>query len=916
MATKKTTKKTTGGGSGLLSRPAANRKIGKGTDTSGAKVRMTQEFKTALKTSTKSGATSWLEKNADIITSQFGITLEDAAELLVSGGGKPLVGNAAMAKLTAMYNKAKQSAGILAQDAEKLAKAKAVAFEAQQKELRARHFKLRQEIRDRERAGKALWQKKGRTAGFQRTPIPTRAAAATTGVGDYHEPGGPPVTEEELALERLEQQQQSQVKSQLSAKQQGTPRRRGSVFHNMLSGMFRGNRSPLSSSRTKGRDPIAPLLAELNKIGKEGNTLEKGRQRADALSMREKAQELGSKMLHKLGDNPIARGAQGVGSGLMGIGRTAIAAYLLKKVWDWLAPSMNILKGVINSFRAVWALLNGNFGEAGRLAGTVKKQLGAGGIGGTLKLLGSIAALMTLFGGGGTVLKMGFGAAKLAGRVTGINALGRGAMTAGRTAFGALGRGVGGLFARSAVGGAASLATSGAGGAAALGAGGMAATMAAVVTSTLAILGAGAAGYALGSLISNWMEKQPWYNKFSDTLGNVGASTKEFFGFETDRQRNAKHQAAAVNDGVEFWAPRIKKYSAEAARAGVTNVDQLKGMSVEQQTDFARKFNAELQANPSYVAEVAKKNGTSPTSGPAPTAGSTGQGSASFTKKLVGAESGGSSTVKNKKSSAMGLGQFIDTTWLQFLNERHPEYANSAVRKGNGVQVLDSDRWNKARKDPALQREAIEWYADQNGAALTAAKIPVTDANLYLAHFLGPAGAIKAIRNPDAKATSAEISANMGVFKHTGTYRDAIAWTQRKMGGGGAETTATGAAVGSGITAGSSPVTLANFNTPTAFSSSLNDSGGPRAAPVSAWQQPGRPESWAEGKARGKTYATVAEQIDQMQTAPQAQQTVNMPPEVTQALTQKMGGGEAPSMNTENYFDDILLIHYNAGQLA
>jgi hypothetical protein len=91
---------------------------------------------------------------------------------------------------------------------------------------------------------------------------------------------------------------------------------------------------------------------------------------------------------------------------------------------------------------------------------------------------------------------------------------------------------------------------------------------------------------------------------------------------------------------------------------------------------------------------------------------------------------------QNPYSSAYGEGQFIDSTFKSFLKSQHPELANTPA----GPQL-------NALKDK-LGHEATIWYAAENAKELSAANIPVNDATLYGAHFLGPGGLEKVWNAP------------------------------------------------------------------------------------------------------------------------------------------------------------------------
>src|SRR3954465_6247001 len=102
---------------------------------------------------------------------------------------------------------------------------------------------------------------------------------------------------------------------------------------------------------------------------------------------------------------------------------------------------------------------------------------------------------------------------------------------------------------------------------------------------------------------------------------------------------------------------------------------------------------------------------------------------------IIGAESGGNPNAKNPLSSASGLGQFIDSTWLSTIRSARPDIAQG---KSDAELIA-------LKSDPNLSREMTGAYAAQNGAILSNAGHPVTPGNTYLAHFAGPQGAVSVL---------------------------------------------------------------------------------------------------------------------------------------------------------------------------
>lgn len=139
------------------------------------------------------------------------------------------------------------------------------------------------------------------------------------------------------------------------------------------------------------------------------------------------------------------------------------------------------------------------------------------------------------------------------------------------------------------------------------------------------------------------------------------------------------------------------------------------------------------------------------------------------------AESGGNDQAKAATSSASGRYQFTDGTWLQY----HARvFGNTGETR---EQILAKKR------DGAVQDRLMMELTSDNAKALRGAGLPVNDANLYLAHFLGIGGALKLLRaGPNAPLSEAidakQIAANKAVFKGRQTAGDVIAWAAAKMG--------------------------------------------------------------------------------------------------------------------------------------
>lgn len=143
---------------------------------------------------------------------------------------------------------------------------------------------------------------------------------------------------------------------------------------------------------------------------------------------------------------------------------------------------------------------------------------------------------------------------------------------------------------------------------------------------------------------------------------------------------------------------------------------------------------------------------------------------------IISAESGGNPNATNPKSSASGLGQFIDSTWLSTIKQHRPDLAQN---------MSDADLL-ALKSDPQLSRDMTAAYAADNGAILSKAGLPVTPGTTYLAHFAGPQGAVKVL-NADPNAPVGDVlgagAVNANPFLRGMTAGDLKAWADRKMGG-------------------------------------------------------------------------------------------------------------------------------------
>ncbi|MCV0395829.1 MAG: peptidoglycan DD-metalloendopeptidase family protein [Rhizobiaceae bacterium] len=142
--------------------------------------------------------------------------------------------------------------------------------------------------------------------------------------------------------------------------------------------------------------------------------------------------------------------------------------------------------------------------------------------------------------------------------------------------------------------------------------------------------------------------------------------------------------------------------------------------------------------------------------------------------RIIRVESAGNARAKNPLSSATGLGQFIESTWIRMMRTYRPELASSLSR----ADLLE------LRFDPTISREMVANLARESEAKLRAYGHDITAGRLYLAHFLGVDGANRVLSS--AAGSPIETVVDAGVvpanpFLKGMTAGDIINWAERKM---------------------------------------------------------------------------------------------------------------------------------------
>jgi LAS superfamily LD-carboxypeptidase LdcB len=146
---------------------------------------------------------------------------------------------------------------------------------------------------------------------------------------------------------------------------------------------------------------------------------------------------------------------------------------------------------------------------------------------------------------------------------------------------------------------------------------------------------------------------------------------------------------------------------------------------------------------------------------------------------IAQAESGGRADAQNSRSSAGGIGGFIDSTWNMAARQSDP-----SLNSKSDAEVLAMKK-DTSPEGVAFQKKVLTDFTNRNGEFLRGRGIAPTGANLYIAHTLGNDGALKVIGAADnvplkqligAKAMAANpqwTSMNVGQYKQ---------WATQKMG--------------------------------------------------------------------------------------------------------------------------------------
>ena len=159
-------------------------------------------------------------------------------------------------------------------------------------------------------------------------------------------------------------------------------------------------------------------------------------------------------------------------------------------------------------------------------------------------------------------------------------------------------------------------------------------------------------------------------------------------------------------------------------------------------------------------------------------AGGAGSAVETMVDQIIRVESGGKADAANPLSTAVGLGQFIESTWIRMMTQYRPDLASTMSR----ADLL------ALRTDPTLSREMVTNLAREGEAYLRNRGHQITAGRLYLCHFLGAAGADVVLSAQDDQLVADVMGAgvvNANPFLKGRTIAYVKEWAELKMSGKG-----------------------------------------------------------------------------------------------------------------------------------
>jgi hypothetical protein len=139
---------------------------------------------------------------------------------------------------------------------------------------------------------------------------------------------------------------------------------------------------------------------------------------------------------------------------------------------------------------------------------------------------------------------------------------------------------------------------------------------------------------------------------------------------------------------------------------------------------------------------------------------------------------GNEGTAQNPRGSAYGPYQFINETWRDMARRHYPEVTSN-------MSNAELNALKKTAQGVEMAKVLGPIYINENAEGLRRNGFEATPANLYLSHFLGLQGAMRALRLDPSMPTADAfkpivINSNPEVMRGK-TVGDVIAWTEMKM---------------------------------------------------------------------------------------------------------------------------------------
>jgi DNA-binding transcriptional MerR regulator len=163
---------------------------------------------------------------------------------------------------------------------------------------------------------------------------------------------------------------------------------------------------------------------------------------------------------------------------------------------------------------------------------------------------------------------------------------------------------------------------------------------------------------------------------------------------------------------------------------------------------------------------------------------------AQFKQSVIGAEGTG----QNPQSSALGFGQFIRTTWINYFDRLFPDKA-----------TLTDDAKLAFRNVRTVAEAVIDRATEDYSKVLKSAGQQITAAGLYTVHVLGPTGAAKFLRAPATASTASVVGSDVVAKNRSllgGTVAQAKAEIARRIGDSSGAVSSGAAAIEHALTQG------------------------------------------------------------------------------------------------------------------